>query len=219
MAQGRNATNEVNTSLGMRTHEDGWGAVVERDGRLHVVKSVTPCWEDPEVETLRDVRVLLLHARNASCGSVTIDNTHPFEHEVEGARWFYCHNGTVRDPLPTSPTSGEESGTDSERVFNRLLLYVAAHRVREGIDAVYGAIRDFTSLNSFLLGPAALWVAAVHTTDPDYFTLSLAETADGPIVSSEPLEELSADWSAIPNRNIVCIDRMTGAIRSFPMEG
>jgi predicted glutamine amidotransferase len=217
MAQGLNAVNEVNTEPGTRVHRDGWGAVVERDGQLHVLRSTSPCWEDPGIETLRDVRIFLMHARNASRGSVTIGNTHPFEYAVDGTRWFYCHNGTIRDPLPASPTLGVDAGTDSERIFHLLLPYVASQRVRNGINAVYGQVGDFTSLNSFLFGPDAMWAVAVHATDPGYFTLSLAETANGPIVASEPLHELSADWRGIPNQHMIHIDRTTGDLQTFPM--
>jgi len=88
--RGRNTTNEVNTELGKVTHGDGWGAVYESEGSLQVHRSVEPCWEGEEIEALREKRVFLLHARRASQGGVALENTHPFEQEIDGARWFFC---------------------------------------------------------------------------------------------------------------------------------
>jgi predicted glutamine amidotransferase len=191
--------------------------VVERDGRLQRLRSTTACWEDSDLEALRDERVFLLHARNASCGSVTINNTHPFEQEIDGKPWFFCHNGTIRDPLPSFSTLGSDSETDSEWLFHALLPYLWENSILEGIADVANRIRDFTSLNSFLLGPGAMWILSAHTAYPAYFTLSLADTSMGPVISSEPLGEISARWDSISNRHVVHIDRTRGTVRTFPM--
>ena len=94
MAQGRNTLSERNTKLGEITHGDGWGSVCEHGGKLSVRRSTRASWDDPEIETLRKQNVFLLHARRASKGSVILDNVHPFEQEIDGARWFFCHSGT-----------------------------------------------------------------------------------------------------------------------------
>jgi predicted glutamine amidotransferase len=217
MAQGLNMLNERNTKLGEWTHVHGWGAVYEEAGQLRAVRSTEACWDDSLLRTLRDRRVFLLHARKASAGGKTLENTHPFECEIAGARWFFCHNGTVRDPLP-DPLTPTEGSTDSEKLFGLLQPYIDQDDVLAGLHAVYGGIHAFTSLNSFLLGPDDLWTVCLHTENPDYYTLTLAETDDGPIVSSEPLGELAGDRTAIPNGTALRIDRWSGAIEMYTLD-
>ena len=200
MAQGRNAINEHNTKLGEWTHPNGWGAVYEEDGRIAVLRSVAPCWEDPAIETLSNKRVFLLHARRASLGAVSLANTHPFDVDLDGRRSFFCHNGTVRDPLPT-PNSVKDEPTDSERVFHHLIPFLREGRTLEGFREVYGRFRNYTCLNTFLLGPDDFSAVCLFTRDPVYYTLSLATSPHGPIVSSEPLAEFSFTSRLTTGRN------------------
>jgi predicted glutamine amidotransferase len=211
MAQGRNALNELNTRFGKITHGDGWGAVYEQEGELTVRRSTCACWKDPSLEEPRGRRVLLLHARRKSSGRVLLEDTHPFEAEVDGARWFFSHNGTVNEDLPT-PSAPMKGTTDSEQLFRLLLPFLREDRILEGFRAVYGGIRDFTSLNTFLLGPNALWAVGLYTQNPTYYTLTLTETEDGPIISSEPLPEMAGKQTRLPSGTVLRIDRRTGAI-------
>jgi predicted glutamine amidotransferase len=217
MAQGLNMLNERNTEFGKITHGDGWGAVYEDEGRMKSLRGLRPCWDDPAIKTLLDKSVILLHARRKSAGSVVLEDTHPFEREIAGARWFFCHNGTVRDPLP-DPLTPTEGSTDSERLFGLLQPYIDQDDVLAGLHAVYGGIHAFTSLNSFLLGPDDLWTVCLHTENPDYYTLTLAETDDGPIVSSEPLNELAREQTTILNGTVLRIDRWSGAIEMCTLD-
>ncbi|MBU0595293.1 class II glutamine amidotransferase [Candidatus Bipolaricaulota bacterium] len=216
MSQGLNALNEINTELGKINHGDGWGAVCKPNGEAVAHRSVRACWEDAGIGDLRDRTLFLLHARRASKGSVTLDNVHPFQAEVAGARWFFCHNGTVRDELPIAETLTKVDPTDSEKVFHLLLPFIDAGNILAGIREIYGAIRDYTCLNSFLLGPDDLWAVCLHIENPRYYALTLTEMASGPIVSSEPLPELG-DSSVIPSRTILHIDRRTGTIESHTL--
>lgn len=218
MAQGLNAVNEINTSYGKWVHGHGWGAVYEKDKRLEILRSAKACWDDPALETLRDERIFLLHARKASQGAVILDNTHPFDAEVDGARWIYCHNGTVRDSLGTPSTLRKTESTDSEKVFHLLLPYVRDDSVLAGLRAVYGEIRDFTCLNSFLLGPKVFWAVSLFVEDPNYYALSLTKGPIGPIFSSEPLAEITGEQEIIPNGHAVRVDRSTGEIEVSPLD-
>ena len=212
VAQGRNTLNEVNTKFGEITHGDGWGAVCGQEGELTVRRSTCACWEDESIKELRDRRIFLLHARRQSSGHVVLEDTHPFEAGVDGTRWLFCHNGTVNEDLP-APATPTEGTTDSERLFHLLLPYLRDDRALEGFRAVYGGIRRFTSLNTFLLGPDALWAVGLCTQNPTYYTLALTETEDGPIVSSEPLPKLAGKQTPLPSGTILRIDRRTGAIK------
>jgi len=112
MARGMNALHERNPSPGKYLHAGGWGAVYEADGKLKVIRGVLPFWADPKIEALKGKRVFLLHARRASVGGVTEENTHPFVEERFGKTFYFCHNGTITDPV-LAKYPGE---TDSELV-------------------------------------------------------------------------------------------------------
>ena len=87
----------------------------------------------------------------------------------------------------------------------------------EGIRAVHGSISNFTSLNTFLLGSAELWVVCLYTEMPDYYTLYLSATEHGPVISSEPLAELDTQPTALSNRQIMSIDRGSGDIETYTL--
>ena len=75
-------------------HADGWGVGFFRDGQPEVIRSSQPAFEDetwrPQIERI-ETRTLLGHVRQASVGSRTLANVHPFVH----GRWIFAHNGTV----------------------------------------------------------------------------------------------------------------------------
>lgn len=207
----------MNREMGSYTHGHGWGAVAEKDGGDAPLRSVRACWDDDGLDLLRGKTVNLLHARMASKGAVTLGNVHPFSASVNDAQWSYCHNGTVRQPLKLPGTLRKSDGTDSEKVFHQVLPYLEQDRVLEGIRAVYGVIDDFTSLNTFLLGPEVLWVVCLYTEMPDYYTLHLSTTKHGPMISSEPLAELDPQPTALFSGQVLCVDRISGDIQEFTL--
>ena len=209
LAQGRNTLNEINTVLGQWTHLESWGAVYEQDGELVTVRRTRSCVDDPELERLRDAKVFLLHARKASSGGICLDNTHPFSYDLDGGRWFFSHNGTVKDPLSVPSTLDREGSTDSERVFHRLLPFVEADPL-QGFRKVYREFSDFTCLNSFLLGPSSLWTVCFHTENPNYYTFAVADLPNGPIIASEPLADVAEVWTPMANETVLVVDRTTG---------
>jgi len=217
MAQGMNAVNEWNETLGTWPHPDGWGGVHAFGTRDRALHSLEACWVDPQLETLADQMVVLLHARKASVGAVNLENVHPFQAEIEGANWTFCHNGTVHQQLETPCTLSKPEPTDSEIVFHRLWPYIRKGQVLVGFREVYASIRDYSGLNTFLLGPEVLWVVCLHRDTPDYFTLHLGLGPTGPIVSSEPLPELASAFEPIPNREILRIDRLNGSIDRYQL--
>jgi predicted glutamine amidotransferase len=211
MARGENATNEHNTERGAWIHRNGWGGAFEAEGSVRIHRSIEACWEDADLASLASKRTFLLHARRASAGSVSIEDTHPFDARIGDDLWVFCHNGTVRDSLP--PSGAEAGNTDSERIFRRLTPYVREERILDGLREVYSGFHDFTSLNSFLLGRHDFWAVCLFSRDPTYYTLSLAVGERGPIVSSEPLAEFSNGRRPIPNGSALHIDRRSGVTR------
>jgi len=218
MSQGQNALNTLNTESGKITHADGWGGVYAGIGGDQVHRSTAACWADPTIDTLRDDVIYLLHARRASAGDKTLANVHPFESVGDGSRWFFCHNGTVREHLPVPTTFANTDPTDSEKLFLQLLPFIRRGRVLSGLREVLGGIRDFTSLNSFVLGPDELWAVCLHTEHPVYYTLTLTMTSDGPVISSEPLSELGGEQKSVASGTILRVDRRTGRVEDYTFD-
>ena len=217
MATGMNKLSEYNRQLGMYTHGHGWGAVLQGQSEDHTARSAHACWAKDELLVLQDQHVLILHARMASQGAIHLDNVHPFRAQCNEKVWNFCHNGTVNQQLTVPQTLSKSDCTDSEAVFHQLLPYLKTSRIIEGFRSIYGAIHDFTSLNTLLLGPDALWVVCLYTEMPEYYTLHLTQTERGPIVSSEPVSEFDSQWDALSSGQILSIDRASGAIQSFEL--
>lgn len=218
MSQGQNALNDLNTKSGKITHADGWGGVYSGVSGHQVHRSTAACWADPRFDSLRDGTIYLLHARRASTGGKRLENVHPFESIVDGSRWFFCHNGTVREHLPVPTTLANTDPTDSEKLFLQLLPFIREGRVLSGLREILGGIRDFTSLNSLLLGPDELWSVCLHSKHPDYYTLTLTSTPDGPVVSSEPLPELGGEQKSVSNGTILRVGLGTGQIENHTFD-
>lgn len=111
-------------------HGDGWGIGFYAGGRPQIVRSITPAFEDPQFgQTAHSVRsnTIVGHVRQASVGSLSLENTHPF---VLGP-WMFAHNGTVTGFSALEPQLAAETApdllnqrrgsTDSELVFSWLL--------------------------------------------------------------------------------------------------
>lgn len=149
----------------------------------------------------------MLHARRASPESpVILANVHPFQAEFAGRRWFLCHNGTLHERLPEF--AGLEGTTDSERLLHLLLQNYDEQHDLEGIAAVVGGLRDYTSLNLFLLNDLRLYVLNLYRKHPRYHTLWLGHAEDGLVIASERLNlgETPVDWEPLENGTLLRLD-------------
>jgi predicted glutamine amidotransferase len=208
MARGENPGREHKNSW---DHPHGWGVVYEERGLLRAYRSARPCWQDPAFDAFGETRIFLLHARRATNGTVSVENAHPFSLDVAGRTWFFCHNGTVHDPLPAPAGSGVAATTDSSRLFFRLAGEGLGTDTSAALRSVYGSLAHYTSLNTFLLEEQELWTICRWAKDAAYYTLYQSEAGGGPVVSSEPLPELAGAWTAMANGSVLHVDRQTGA--------
>jgi glutamine amidotransferase len=66
----------------------------------------------------------IAHVRNATVGTVTVENAHPFAGEdISGIQWILAHNGSILEKSPIDEFKESAAGeTDSERI----LLYLIA---------------------------------------------------------------------------------------------
>jgi predicted glutamine amidotransferase len=209
MARGENRARRHGNAW---NHPHGWGIVYGEGARLRCHRSARPCWDDPDFDAFGKARVFLLHARKATNGTVCAENAHPFSRDVDGTAWFFCHNGTVRDPLPFPEERADADSTDSYRLFQSLASEDLRASPGAALRSAYGGLRDFTSLNTFLLGDRELWAVCRWMRDEAYYTLHLGESRGGPLVSSEPLDGVGKTWTSLPNGSVLRVDRRTGAV-------
>ncbi len=137
-----------------KDHPDGWGIghyPTSGDSEaLHhpvVERGLSAAFADEDFALAAGrvlARTVVAHVRRASCGPVTVANTHPFTH----GRWLFAHNGTVTrfsdssddalcrtqleaelDPDLRATLAGD---TDSERCF---MLFLGRLRSRTRLEA------------------------------------------------------------------------------------
>ena len=111
-----------------RKNPDGWGLAFYPDGyAAQVFKEPISAMRSPLskfLEKYEGVRskIFVGHVRDASVGTKSYKNTHPFKRELNGKEFVFAHNGTLRGyknlKLGRFKPVGE---TDSEYVFCYLL--------------------------------------------------------------------------------------------------
>lgn len=204
MARGENELHERNPAPGEFQHGDGWGVVYEEDGKRRLYKSELACWNDPHLPSFRDKRIILLHARRASCGEITLANAQPFHRAHGSVERFFCHNGTIYDSFPESERS--EGETDSEQFFLFLNDRLAQQRGAPAIRQALEELHSYTSLNCLLLDDDDLYVVNKYDErmkTPQYYTLYRYRDAAGVLYSSERFSIGRGSWQPLSNGQVV----------------
>ncbi len=77
-------------------HPDGWGVAYYVEDAPHIIKSENKAIEDKIFQKVSGVvtsHTVLAHIRNATLGSKSILNTHPFQY----GPWVFAHNGNIKN--------------------------------------------------------------------------------------------------------------------------
>jgi predicted glutamine amidotransferase len=103
-------------------HRDGWGIAFFRDNRFDVILDKAPAAESALAEKISNddikSKTILAHIRKATVGAVQLNNCHPFQRELWGKSWLFCHNGHLGEfNPPLTRIFQAEGDTDSERAF------------------------------------------------------------------------------------------------------
>jgi predicted glutamine amidotransferase len=116
--------------------EKGWGIAVypHGDGEQPACIHCPDGEATPDGAADKRGRILMAHARRATRGGLTPENTHPF---CLG-EYAFCHSGTLTEHerlMGLSDGAGPRGQTDSERLFHRLLREVdpAPDKVVDGL--------------------------------------------------------------------------------------
>ncbi len=122
-------------------HSHGWGlAFYDQGRRLRSFHDTQPAATSEMANDLAHhpihTRNMMAHVRYATQGNVDLANVHPFQRELWGMPWTFCHNGDVplaKEQMPvlggtTKSRRPEEDvvyhphgETDSERIFCAML--------------------------------------------------------------------------------------------------
>jgi glutamine amidotransferase len=117
---------------------DGWGIGFYEDSKSKIFKESKPAFESDLAKKIEDgdievrSKIIIAHIRDASVGSRTIKNTHPFQNQLFDRQWIFAHNGTVGRRNPPTGIFLENTGvfkpvgeTDSERAFCYMLNQIS----------------------------------------------------------------------------------------------
>lgn len=107
-------------------HKDGWGISFYENRACHTFRDSGACCESPMARLLEACPIkshaVVAHIRQANCGQVALENTHPFTRELWGRYWTYAHNGQLKEYQHLSTGHFYPVGqTDSEHAFCWLL--------------------------------------------------------------------------------------------------
>jgi predicted glutamine amidotransferase len=85
-------------ALGLQSqqHPDGWGVAYYHHGAPHVIKSERTAIDDQlfkKVSGIVSSETVVAHIRNATQGTKSILNTHPFQY----GPWVFAHNGNIKN--------------------------------------------------------------------------------------------------------------------------
>lgn len=217
------------------TNGDGFGiAWYGERAEPGLYRDILPAWSDCNLKSLsRQIRspLFLAHVRASTSGGTRRDNCHPF---VSG-RWSFMHNGQiggyeqVKRALESRLSDRfyrERLGTtDSELIF-LLARDAGLHEDPAGAFAAVMAM-IIEAAGSAGITPLIRFTAAFsdgrslyairHATDAFAPTLYAANCPEqrGHMLVSEPLDDESGAWSAVPPGSFVTIDDDGLSIRAF----
>jgi len=92
-------------------HTDGWGLAIYEGRALRTFIDNLPAAESPLAEMVSNYPIktlnMISHIRYATQGSACdLANVHPFQREMWGIQWCFCHNGD----MPKFSNIGDSSG-------------------------------------------------------------------------------------------------------------
>jgi glutamine amidotransferase len=151
-------------------HKDGFGIAFFEGPGVRLFVDSQSARSSPVAQIVRSYPIkshhIVAHIRKATCGGVSLANTHPVQRELWGRYWVFAHNGTLKDFRPRLHASFRPVGeTDSELAFCWLMQELAkAHAALPSVAELSATLAELVSpvarhgSFNFLLGNGeALW--------------------------------------------------------------
>jgi len=190
-------------------HGDGWGIAYLENCKLKIFKSIKSVYEDPQIERFRDLEThfLILHARKASKGRVVLENVHPFELKMNGQRYLFFHNGTIKDKLVYDKKFIPNGTTDSEKYFYYLLTNSNGNLNEFFLKSRLEKVGNYTGANFILSNGAITYLTNWYSENPKYYTLKVLRKPGSIVVASEILPHYrEKSWQSLENRDIISVN-------------
>ncbi len=177
-------------------HPHGWGMVAFREGRLLLyVRETCPIWRRGFYARFR-ADLILVHARAASIGEVSFDNTHPISACKSGTIWFLAHNGSIRG----IKEEGMLGQSDTEALLIRILRHsrdTDIQSISRGVRAIREEFEGKISSMTFLMTSGnEIYALKGANEKQDYFNIYLRRGEEY-VLSSQPLS--SDYWVELVN--------------------
>ena len=208
MAQGLNTVHERNMNLGEFKHENGWGIsyLDIKTNIWYTYKSLKPIYNDEKVHDFINLRTkaIVLHARKATKGEVSLENTQPINYHSNKGDFFFVHNGTIQD-ISMSEKHDVQGNSDTVQWFNKLLN---KFNEKDEIfkDEIY-SFDNYTGANFFLVTPKKIFIGQSYKKFPKYYSMKMLNENGNIIVSSEiPNTMKNRDWKDLDNGSILELD-------------
>jgi predicted glutamine amidotransferase len=223
----REAKSEVNADgFGI-----GWYGERERPG---LFRDVRPAWSDENLLSIaHQIRspLFLAHVR-AATGTATIrTNCHPFAAD----RYLFMHNGQIggwprvrrvlESHIPDSYYPSRNGTTDSEVIFLLLLAFGFAADAKGAFAKVIELVEHH--MTSSAVNEPFRFTAAMsdgetlhairYASDarPPTLYLNARGSGRGALVVSEPIDDASIGWDAVPPQSFVRVDRAGISVSPF----
>ncbi|HPF16667.1 MAG TPA: class II glutamine amidotransferase [Thermotogota bacterium] len=194
-------------------HQDGYGIAFFEKGQLHTRREVSAIWQRKTDFSEDYGKILILHTRKASKGTLNLNNVHPFTATLDDESFAFCHNGTIFDieKLKPSKTAESEKSSDSRIYFEYFLDHFElsgdfVEAVRSTVSDIKAGCSSITSLNSLFTDGKQLIAVRYCLTEEGYYTLGfcpLRGTTDGYVITTQPYED-HIQWQWLANKTITC---------------
>lgn len=209
IAGNRNEQHENNVDEDF-THGDGWGFSYFKNGKLQVLKSTVPYYEDPQAEEIKKIKspLYILHARRKSEGKglVRMENVHPFQYDD----YVFFHNGTVYQNLHFDSKFTVQGETDSEQLFYYLLSAINGDFNAAVLQDRLNAVTDYSGMNAIFSDGEITYVINWYAKNPNYYRIKMLQHDKFLMISSEILPSLkNENWIFLDNKDIIRIDTAT----------
>ncbi len=143
-------------------HSHGWGLAFYEGRGLRCFHDTQPAADSEIAKFLSRYPIqtlnMMAHIRYATQGKVDLSNVHPFQRELWGIPWTFCHNGDVPLAKERMPVLGAKriicqqdvyhpiGETDSERIFCAMLNALRARfQTLPSLPVLYDAILELCS--------------------------------------------------------------------------
>ncbi len=241
MAQDVLSEHELNNfTKGNFPHKDGWGIAKynPNTNKWITYKSTKPIWTNYKLTSRKvnnsttkketkqhSVTVTIIHTRRATIGKISMANTHPFELTIAAShdivpqkkenqklqKYFFCHNGTIKDNIPQNKVFSPKGTTDSEKLFHSILEnYLLTKNpidIRNTINQY-----NYPGASNIILSTNEKSLISINCKkNPHYTHMHLFQGEQGILISSEKLPNFQPT-TILTHGTIIEIDHHTTKI-------